>query len=355
MERLRLGLIGAGGISRAHIPGYLACQDRAVVTAIADPDHNAALRAQQQLSSATVYSDWQMLLDRADVDAVDICLPHDLHAPVAIAAAEHGKHILVEKPISRTLAEADTMIAAAERGGVTMMVCHDRRYHPLFAKIKDLIDDGAIGQPLCLRLDHNQYITLSPDHWIFQKERLGGGAIMSCLTHQFDLMRWYGGDVTQVGCLSMTIPTAMEGEVIGIVPVRFASGALGDTVINWHIRGTLPTRPGGLWYELVWLSGSDGNLHTQGGLHLLRNGRAESYEKIAVAEGTGHIHAIAHFVDCVREGWRPLTDGHEGRAALEIAIGAYASEASGQFVNLPLPQAEQQARAWEAMESQGKA
>lgn len=337
MEQLRIGLIGAGGISRAHIPGFLACRDRAVVTAIADIDEDAARRARRELGGGEIYTDWRDLLDRGAVDAVDICLPHDLHAPVAIAAAACGKHILVEKPIARTLEEADTMLAAAERAGVTLMVCHDRRYHPTFARIKELVDDGAIGRPLLLRLDHNQHIRLTPDHWIFQKERLGGGAVMSCLTHQFDLIRWYGGAVAQVGCLSLTIPDCMEGEVVGVVPLRFASGAVGDTVINWHVQGTLPTLPGGLWYELVWLSGSEGNVHNWDGIHLLRHGQAaERYEAIAVAEGTGHVGAIAHFVDCLREGREPLTNGREGRAALEIAVAAYASEASGRFIDLPL-------------------
>ena len=335
MARTRIGLIGAGGISRAHIPGFLACHDQAVVTAIADSNPDAARVARQALGGGDLYDDWRTLLDCADVDAVDICLPHDLHEPVAVAAAERGKHILVEKPIARTLAEADAMLEAADRNKVILMVCHDRRYHPTFVKIKELIDAGAIGRPLCLRLDHNQDIRLSPDHWIFQKARLGGGAIMSCLTHQFDLLRWYGGDVSQVGCISLTEPSRMEGEIIGVVPLRFASGAVGDAVINWHVRGTLPTLPGGLWYELAWLSGTEGNLHTMGGLHLLRYDGTAAYESIPVAEEAGHVGAIAHFVDCVREGRVPLTSGREGRAALEVALAAYASEAAGRFVSLP--------------------
>jgi predicted dehydrogenase len=334
-ERVRVALIGAGGISRAHIPGYAACQDRAEVVVIAEPVEPAALAAREALGgTAETVVDWRQALERADVEAVDVCLPHDLHQPVVVAAAEAGKHVLVEKPIARDLAEADRMIAAADRAGVTLMVCHDRRFHPLFARIKELIDDGAIGRPLCLRLDHNQRIELSSEHWIFQKERLGGGAVMSCLVHQFDLIRWYGGEVAQVGGMTLTMPERMEGEIIGVVPLRFASGAIGDTVINWNVRGA--NLPGGLWGELVWVSGTEGNLHNLGGIHTLRYDGSERYGSVQVAEGRGHPGAIAHFVDCVREGRRPLTDGREGRAALEIAMAAYASEASGRFVDLPL-------------------
>lgn len=334
-DRLRVGLIGAGGITRAHIPGYRQCADRAEVTAIADAREEAAAAARIALGGGRVFTDWRELLEHGEVDAVDICLPHDLHEPVAVAAAEAGKHILVEKPIARNLREADAMIAAADRAGVNLMVCHDRRYHPEFARIKALVDEGVIGRPLCLRLDHNQYIRLQPEHWIFQKERLGGGAVMSCLTHQFDLLRWYGGDVTMVGGLSLTLPERMEGEIIGIVPLRFASGAIGDALINWNMQGR--GLPGGLWYEMVWLNGTDGNLHNWNGIHVLRNGdRAERYETVPAEEGSGHSRAIAHFVDCAREGRRPLTDGREGRAALEIAMAAYQSEQLSRFVELPL-------------------
>ncbi len=334
-ERVRVGLLGAGGISRAHIPGYVRCRDRADVVAIAEPVEAAARRAQEALGGGTIYGDWRDVLNRSDIDAVDICLPHDMHEQVAVAAAQAGKHILVEKPIARTLAEADAMIAAADHAGVFLMVCQDRRYHPAFARMKELVDAGAIGRPLCLRLDHNQYIKLTPDHWIFQKERLGGGAIMSCLIHQIDLLRWYGGDVTQVGCMSLTLPERMEGEIIGVVPLRFASGAIGDAVINWSMEGR-GTRSG-LWYELVWLSGTEGNLHNWDGIHVLRHGQAtQSYEPVTFEEGTGHPRAIEHFLDCVREGRTPLTDGREGRAALEIAMAAYESERTGRFINLPL-------------------
>src|ERR687886_2616351 len=101
-DHLRVGLIGAGGISRAHIPGYLACQDRARVVAIAEPDDAASARAAEALgSSPRRYVDWRGLVDDREIDAVDVCLPHDLHEPVAVAAAQAGKPRPVEKTVAR--------------------------------------------------------------------------------------------------------------------------------------------------------------------------------------------------------------------------------------------------------------
>ncbi|MBI2941842.1 MAG: Gfo/Idh/MocA family oxidoreductase [Chloroflexi bacterium] len=345
MHKVRIGLVGAGGISRAHINGYLKCPEKAIICAVADIRKEYAEATAAQVGGAEVYGDWRELLEKADVDAVDICLPHDLHAPVAVAAAERGKHILVEKVMARTLEECDAMIAAAERARVKLMVCHDRRYHTVFARIKEIVDSGAIGRLLCLRLDHNQDVNMAArmdgvGGWAFFRERLGGGAILSCLVHQFDLIRWYAGDVAQVGAMTLTLPDRMEGETVGVVPLRFRSGALGDTVINWFIRSRslTPENPAGsLWGELVWLSGTDGNLHNFGGIHILRHGaQPQRFEHVPVEVVPGHVGAVAHFADCIREDRDPLTNGREGRAALEVALAAYRSEGTGRFIDLPL-------------------
>ncbi len=340
MDKVRVGFVGAGGISRAHLAGYQRCPELVEITAVADVRPEAAVALAAAAGGAMVFDSWDAMLASDLVDAVDIVLPHDLHAPATIAAAEAGKHVLVEKVMACTLAECDDMIAATDRAGVKLMVCHDRRYHTVYAKIKELIDDGALGELLCLRFDHNQDVNLAGG-WGASKARLGGGAIASCLCHQLDLMRWYAGDVAQVAGLTKVIPERMEGETVGVVPLRFTSGALGDAVINWFIRGQGydphgNTKAGALWYELMWISGTEGNLHNLGGLHLLRHGSDSGYERVEVEAVPGHVGAVRHFAECILEDKHPLTDGHEGRAALEIALAAYRSEETGRLVDLPL-------------------
>jgi predicted dehydrogenase len=338
MGKIRIGMLGAGGISRAHLAGWQQCPELAEIVAVADPRREAAEALAAAAGGAAVYHDFESLLAEAAVDAVDIVLPHDLHAPAAIAAAAAGRHVLVEKVMACTLAECDAMIAAAESAGVKLMVCHDHRYHSVCAKIKELLDAGALGELQCLRFDHNQDVNMAGS-WAFSKARLGGGAIASCLVHQFDLMRWYAGDVAQVAALTRVLPDRLEGESIAVVPLRFRNGALGDAVINWNLRGQgydhggrLGT--GAMWYELIWLAGSEGNLHNLGGLHLLRHGGG-GYERIEVEVVPGHIGAMRHFAECIRDDRQPLTDGRAGRAALEIAVAAYRSEETGRVVDLP--------------------
>lgn len=331
---LKVGILGAGNIASTHARGYLKAEDLAKVTAIADPNRKAAETLSAQLGGVSIYDSWEELLDQSDVDAVDLCLPHYLHCEVAVAAAQSGRHVLVEKPIARTLEEADAMIDAADKAGVKLMVSHDRRYHPMFVKIKELLESGAIGRVHCLRLDHNQNIRFPKEHWAYSKELLGGGAIASCLVHQLDLMRWLAGPVSLVGCVSLTLPDRLEGEAIGIVPMRFESGAVGDAVINWAVEGRGKR---GLWYELLWVSGEGGSIHNLGGVHVLQyaEGGGE-YEQIAVEEGTGHERAIRHFLECIIEEREPLTNGREGRESLALALAAYESEATGAFVGPPV-------------------
>src|ERR1051326_4148671 len=120
MAKVRVGIIGCGDISKSHLAGWQATPDGEVV-ACCDSDE-ARARERAAASGADVYTDWKELLKRADVDAVDICLPHYLHAPATLDASAAGKHVLVEKPIGCTLGEAQEMILACRSAGVKLMV-----------------------------------------------------------------------------------------------------------------------------------------------------------------------------------------------------------------------------------------
>ena len=119
---IRIGLIGAGGIARPHVDGYNASPD-AVITAVADvSEENAQARAEQAGGDVKIYADFNDLVTDDNVDAVDICLPHHLHAPAILAAAKAGKHIICEKPLCLSVSQADEIAAAVEGSGVTLDV-----------------------------------------------------------------------------------------------------------------------------------------------------------------------------------------------------------------------------------------
>ena len=141
---VRIGILGGGGIATAHLNAYATVADRAKVTAIADVDAEALSRREAE-TGATGYADFKELVKDANVDAVDICLPHHLHTPAILAAAEAGKHILCEKPLCLSPEEATQVSEAVQKAGVTLMCAHNQLFMPAVAKAKEIVDSGALG------------------------------------------------------------------------------------------------------------------------------------------------------------------------------------------------------------------
>ena len=147
-EPFKIGLIGTGGISRAHLPVYEQFPEKVKLTAVCDIIEEAAKERARDANVDAIYTDYQKMLEEADIDAVDICTGHDTHAPIVIAAAEAGKHALVEKPMGNSMQECRDMIAAADKAGVTLMVAHMLRFSPSTEAVRQLLAGwGARSDP----------------------------------------------------------------------------------------------------------------------------------------------------------------------------------------------------------------
>ena len=147
-----------------------------------------------------VTTDYHMALDDPAVDAVDICLPHNLHAAVAVAAAQAGKHILCEKPMAGTLDEADRMIAAAQAAGVILMIAENVHFDPLVRKVRALLDAGAIGRPALIQMTRECYLNrsfLEERRWFLDRHAAAGGIMMSGGIHDFETMRMLLGEMSR--------------------------------------------------------------------------------------------------------------------------------------------------------------
>lgn len=347
----RIGILGAGGIFGAHGPAYAKLTDRCVVTMVAEPNPDRAAVIRGLLGEAVrIVADYHEVLASPDVDAVDILLPHNLHKPAAIASAAAGKHVLTEKVMARNVWECDEMIEACERAGVSLTVCHDHRYAPEWKAIKNVVDSGALGRVFFWRLNHNQDVAVPPTHWIYSREAIGGGAIMSCLTHQIDALRWYGGEVDAVTCMTKSDPARMEGEFLGVIAARMASGALAELAINWWTSANRDDR--GLWYEMVHVCGTGGEAYTMSGrgsfikLHDRSNAAAieqfgeaalERFVPLPTEEGSGHFHCLREWVSSLRgDPSEVTTSGRECRGTVEVAEAAYLAENSERTVRLPI-------------------
>jgi len=329
MSLIRVAGIGVGGIFRAHLQGYAALSDLFSLVAVCDVNEAAAQRIADEHRVKKVYTLVEDLLEDGDFDAVDICLPHDLHALVAIAAAEAGKHVLVEKPMALSMEEADAMIAAAGKNDVKLMCAFCERYDPQYVKIKELVESGAIGQVLCSRADHNQNVRTTEGHWIRQKARLGGGAVFSAGCHRIDLLHWIVGEVDAVSCFGVFWPERMEGEVAGTVSLQYVNGAVGTMMINWMARRAP-------WYEGFWVYGTEGSVHNLGGVHLdsAEKTGEDGYVKQEIESWHSFTEEIRHFGQCINENREPLTSGKNVRHSLHICVAANQSMETQSVVKL---------------------
>ena len=185
-EPLKVGMIGTGSISRAHLPVYQLAPDRVRLTAVCDIRADAARQFAADAQIDAVFDGAEDLLELGDVDAVDICTIHDTHAPLAIAAARAGKHVLLEKPMAVSIDECRQILEATEQAGVTFMVAQQLRHVPSYMALRRRIQAGELGQIWSARCDTFLAAALTDNlasgrprqgWWGLDGKRGGGGGV----------------------------------------------------------------------------------------------------------------------------------------------------------------------------------
>ena len=222
-------MIGTGNISDLHSVGYRE-NERAKIVAVADIRADVAEEKRIAFGGDRSYSDYNQLLKDPSVDAVDICVPNFLHSRIAIAAAEAGKHVLVEKPMAITVKECDEMISAARKSGVKLMVGHNQVFYPPHQETRRLIQE-EIGRPILLltRL-HNGF--RQNMGWRADPKSVGGGFFMEACVHRLYLSRYLVGEPTKIMCRMTKIFPDTVAEDIVQVAIDFENGIEGSLVAN---------------------------------------------------------------------------------------------------------------------------
>ena len=197
MDLLRAAVIGLG-IGRRHIQAYRALPG-VEVTAVVDVESNALLSAQREFGIAQGFTDYRQALDRADIDLVSICTPDRLHAEQALAALDAGKHVLCEKPLATRSEGAAAIVRKVRETGRKLMVCHNYRFIPQFARLRQLAQAGEVGGLFYAESSYVQDLyfmeTLGPNYWRLKdpQDFYLGGAV-----HNVDLLRWVMGEIVEV-------------------------------------------------------------------------------------------------------------------------------------------------------------
>jgi predicted dehydrogenase len=261
-KQLRIGLIGCGFMGRTHSNGYnrinnffpeLAYTPVLQAVCARQPERVKAFAA--QWGFADYETDWRKLIERNDIDAIDICTPNDTHAAIAIAAAAAGKMILCEKPLARTLEESAAMLAAVEKSGVKNTVWYNYRRIPAVTLAKQLIDSGKLGKIYHYRANFLQDWTINADLpqggeglWRMDAAVAGSGVLGDLLSHCIDTAIWLNGGVKEVTALTETFVKERTHQLTGKKePVtiddacaflcRFDNGSLGVFESTRYARG----------------------------------------------------------------------------------------------------------------------
>jgi myo-inositol 2-dehydrogenase/D-chiro-inositol 1-dehydrogenase len=347
MKTIRVGLIGSQFITSIHLESLRAVPYTEVVAVCSATQAHVEQFAQRH-GIRRWFTDYRRMFEMPELDLVVLGLPNDLHCDATLAAAAAGKHVVCEKPLCLNLAEAERMIGACRRANVKLMYAEELCFTPKYVRLKQLIDEGAVGQVHLVKQAEKH----DGPHagWFWDVERSGGGVTMDMGCHAIEFFRWllgakggkakvdsvYAdmgtyvhadktrgddvstlifklGGVTAIAEESWAKPGGMDdrAEVYGSEGVAFADLLRGNAITTFSKRG---------YGYAVEKSGS-----TQGWSFTI-------YEE---AWNYGFPQEMAHFVSCVRDDRQPLCTGEDGRAVLEAIFAAYESARLGQRVDLP--------------------
>jgi predicted dehydrogenase len=328
-RELKVGIIGAGAIGRVHAEAY-GRREGCRVVAVADVDAARGSRLASDVG-ATSYPNAAALLAAASVDAVSICLPHALHVAATLEVAAAGKHVLCEKPIATSLADADRMIDACREAGVLLMIGHTHRFYPEHVVARRLLREGAIGRLLFV----NDVIWAGHEGdarraWRSDPSLNGGGIFMDNGIHAADRLRWFlDSDIAWVAARVGQGRGVLDGEEHGTALLGFANGV---TATLQEAIG-LPRAAGSCYVEFI---GAEGTLRvdTWQGLKLCRPGH--DWQPVALPQDLlpGFDAETAEFLAAIRENRTPSVTGEDGRAALALIQAIYESARSGGVIKL---------------------
>ena len=342
---LRFGLIGTGGGGQLFA-GALAGRPRgARLVSVCSRNREKATGFGASYGVTEVHTDWRDLV-RSDIDAVCVASPTGGHARMTIGAAAAGLHVLTEKPIATTVADADRMIEACDRAGVTLGCIYMYRFLDTALRMRESVTGGLIGLPLiaeCTGLFYRDQPYYDSGAWRGRWETEGGGSLVTQTSHSLDLMIWMLGDVESVAGFYSTSPLhsiEVEDSTLGVL--RFANGTLATltsttAAVNPQprsltIRGTLGT-VGMVDDDLVqWDVPGGPSPEIEELMNAGPVDRGDTLTMAGYADSSLHYSQLEDFVAAVSEGRPPLVDGWEGRRTTAVMEALYESARRGEMV-----------------------
>jgi predicted dehydrogenase len=337
MEKVRIGVVGTGTIMRDYHMLTLKDNPRAEVVAAGNLHADSLVKFAGQHSIRRTYTDLERMAQDPEIDAVVIGLPNDLHAPIASAMLEAGKHVLCEKPMALTVAEGRKMVQAAENARRRLMIGHMWRFDHEIRWLRSVVARGILGKIFKVK-SHAVWLHDGPPlgSWFVQRKHAGGGALADMGVHAIDTLRYLLGEARplRVFATTGTYFRDIELDDTANLLVEFEGGVTGFIEAGWYH----PYADGLEGHSQVY--GSEGYA------------RALPSQLVTNVEGAWSItcpempkrqqqcdlpmyrRQMEHFLDCVLHDQEPIPGGCEGLWALRVLEAAYQSSNSGQVVDI---------------------
>jgi len=343
-KKVGVGLVGSQFISTIHAESLKLVSD-AEILAVMSPTEGHAKEFAEKYNIPSQFTDIDQMLGMDKLDMIVIGAPNDLHCEITLKAAEAGKHIVVEKPFCMNLAEADLMIEACKKANVKLMYAEELCFTPKYVRLKGLLDEGALGDPLLLK-QSEKHDGPHADHF-WDVERSGGGVTMDMGCHAFQFFRWINGNnpvksvYAQMGTTVHKEKT--KGDDNAVIILEFENGVTALAEESWTKLGGMDDRAEihgseGVAYADVLQGNSIQTYSTRGvGYAVEKAGNTVGWSFTMYEEiwNYGFPQEFEHFVDCVKNDRQPLVTGEDGKAVLEVIFAAYESAGTGRKVYLP--------------------
>ena len=334
---MRVGVVGAGliGSRRAAIAAETPGSQ---VVAVADIDL-ARARDVAQRHGARAVREWERLVDDPDIDAVVIATPNKFARPVAVASAEHGKHVLCEKPLGRNVSEALAICSAARTGGVVLKTGFNHRHHPAIARAHRCVRAGAIGVPMFARCVYGHGGRPGYDkEWRSDADLAGGGELLDQGVHAVDLARWFLGDFVEVtGFTTRWFWPIGPLEDNGFALMRTAGGqvaSLHTSWTQWRNRFSFEVFGRDGYVRVEGLGGSYGTERLTVGRRRPESGPPEEHTQEFPGPDESWRVEWQEFLAAIREQREPIGSGTDGVEALRLIEAVYRASMAGTIVKL---------------------
>jgi predicted dehydrogenase len=345
LQTLRVGIVGAGWMGHEHARAWRNNAPRGEVVAVADvsADRSSHLADAFCAGGTPTFPDLATMLGGAELDAVDICLPHHLHAEAILTAARDSKAILCEKPLCTNLEDAAAIGDALAESGVTFMAAHNQLFQPSLIEARRLLAAGALGQPFVFRsieaVQNRGFSTSrapidlgggeSPWLWRMDPARMGGGEILDTGWHATYRLLALANDrpLSVTAMLDQYAVKQLATEDTGLILVRFASGAIGEILTSWAFSLVGPWH-----FEVAAEHGSLAGGKTRL-VHQL-HGWPEPVELCNELADT-FTAEIGHFLDVMQKGAPPVASFADAARVLQLTLAAYTAASEQAVVAIP--------------------